>query len=233
MKLFYLLYKLVSWLVPNYKDKEDPIKEPTSEELEEHKFKARVAFVDDEDISHVERLRSDGYNIAQFEDIDNIDDFLRKKYHVVILDIQGIGQKISPKTEGWGILKYLKSANPNLVVIMYTGAEWNITKYKDEADIADDFIGKDVEFLDFKSKLDNGIRKAFSPSYHLEIEKKKLVKEISNQQTFDQIQVVINRYGANKKLAMSKIKKITDNSSVLERCDNVLSIINNIVEIYS
>ncbi len=89
---------------------------------------------------------------------DKIDDFLRKKYNVLILDIQGVGQNISPQSEGWGILKYLKQANPNLVVIMFTGAEWSITKYKDEASVADDFIGKDLEFLDLF--LDGGFERS-------------------------------------------------------------------------
>ena len=76
-----------------------PLKELTNDEFEKSKFKARIAFIDDEEISHIKRLQSDGYNITHFPDIDNIDDFIRKKYHVVVLDIQGIGQKIAPKTE--------------------------------------------------------------------------------------------------------------------------------------
>ena len=208
-----------------------PIKELTSEELEDAKFKARIAFIDDEEISHVERLQDDGYNITQFDDIDNIDDFLRKKYNVVVLDIQGIGQKISPKSEGWGILKYLKNANPNLVVIMFTGAEWSITKYKQEAEKADDFIGKDLEFLDFKSKLDDGIKKAFSPSYHFEIERKKMLKEISNTSTIEQIKSVIDTYGGNKESAKKELLKITNNKEVLEIADNFLSIVGNITSL--
>lgn len=210
-----------------------PIKELTPEELENAKFKARIAFIDDEEISHIERLQEDGYNITQFDDIDNIDDFLRKKYNVVILDIQGVGQKISPKSEGWGILKYLKNANPNLVVIMFTGAEWSITKYKSEADKADDFIGKDLEFLDFKSKLDDGIKKAFSPSYHFEIERKRMLKEISNTETIEQIRIIIENYGANKEVAKKEIRKITNNKTILEVADNLLSILSNISSLVS
>ncbi|MEK8180770.1 response regulator [Flavobacterium buctense] len=208
-----------------------PLKELTTEEFEKSKFKARIAFIDDEEISHIKRLQSDGYNITQFTDIDNIDDFIRKKYHVVVLDIQGIGQNIAPKTEGWGILKYLKSTCPNTVVIMYTGAEWSITKYKAEADEADDFIGKDLEFLDFKAKLDDGIKKAFSPNYHFEIEKKLIAKEIVNANTLDEIKLIIDNYGGNKKVAMSKVKELSSNSTVLERIDNLLSITDSITNL--
>jgi len=216
--------KLFSWILPKKKPKENHLRELTQKEFEQAKFKARVAFVDDEEIAHVERLREDGYNIVTFSDIENIDDFIRKKYHVVILDIQGVGQNISPKSEGWGILKYLKNECPNLVVIMYTGAEWSITKYKKEADQADDFIGKDLEFLDFKSKLDSGIRKAFSPKFHFDVEKKNILKEVSNLNTLEQIKTVLDNYGGNQKSAISEVKKITENKTVLDSVNKFLTV---------
>lgn len=221
--------KLLSWF--KKEPKEAPIKEFSHEEFEKIKFKARIAFVDDEEIAHVERLRHDGYNIHTISDIDNIDDFIRRKYHVVVLDIQGVGQNISPNSEGWGILRYLKKECPNLVVIMYTGAEWSITKYKEDADLADDFIGKDLEFLDFKYKLDSGIRKAFSPEYHFEIEKKNISKQITNANTINQIKSILENYGNDEKTAKSLIKKITTNKVVLDSIDTFLSVIKTLKEI--
>lgn len=223
--------KIFSWFKTKKEPESSPVKELTQEEFEKAKFKARIAFVDDEEIVHVERLREDGYNIHTTSDIENIDNFLRKKYHVVVLDIQGIGQNISPKSEGWGILKYLKNECPNLVVIMYTGAEWSITKYKDEAEQADDFIGKDLEFLDFKSKLDNGIRKAFSPQFHFEIEKKNISKEIANANTIAQIKEILNTYGGNKQSALKEVKKVTNNSAVIESVDKFLSVVGNLKDL--
>ena len=221
--------KLISWF--KSEPKYNPIKEYTQEEFDKIKFKARVAFVDDEEIAHVDRLRNDGYNIQIMSDIENIDDFIRRKYHVVVLDIQGVGQNISPESEGWGILRYLKKECPNLVVIMYTGAEWSITKYKDDADLADDFIGKDMEFLDFKYKLDSGIKKAFSPEYHFEIEKKKISKHIANANTLNQIKAILENYGNDKKTAKSLIKKVTTNKAVLDSVDTFLNIVNSIKEV--
>ncbi|HTA62260.1 MAG TPA: hypothetical protein VK835_07390, partial [Bacteroidia bacterium] len=100
-----ILFRM-AWKVLNmFKKTSVPMKELTNDEFNEAKFKARVAFIDDEEIVHVERLRNDGYNITHFPDIDNIDDFVRKKYHVIILDIQGVGKNLSPESEGWGLLK--------------------------------------------------------------------------------------------------------------------------------
>jgi len=226
------MFKLIKIMFNLFKSKTPaPLKELTDEEFEAAKFKARIAFIDDEEVSHIKRLRNDGYNITDFTDIENIDDFIRKKYHVIILDIQGVGQNISPKSEGWGILKYLKKECPNLVVIMFTGAEWSITKYKDEAEQADDFIGKDLEFLDFKSKLDEGIRKAFSPKFHYDIEKKKILKELNNVNTINEIKNIIDSYGSDKKTALKKIKKITSNKSVIASVENLLSITESILKL--
>jgi muramidase (phage lysozyme) len=46
-------------------------------------------------------------------------------------------------------------------------------------DLADDFIGKDLEYLDFKSKLDSAIKKAFSPKFQFEITKQQIRSELS------------------------------------------------------
>lgn len=217
--------------VTNKEEKVTPLRELTPEELEKIKFKARIAFVDDEEISHIKRLQTDGYNITHYGDIDNIDDFVRKKYNVVVLDIQGIGKNIASKSEGWGILKYLKKNHPHIVVIMFTGAEWSITKYKDEAAQADDFIGKDLEFLDFKAKLDDGIKKAFSINYHYEVERKKMMSEITNTKTIDEIKSIIDEYGGDKKATIEKIKEKTSNGNVLDSIDNLLSIAKSIIDL--
>ncbi|WP_306013183.1 MULTISPECIES: hypothetical protein [unclassified Allomuricauda] len=232
MKTF-IFFRMLSKLFGKKKPTPSPLKELTPEEFEEAKLKARVAFIDDEEIPHVERLRQDGYNIVHYSDIDNIDDFTRRKHHVVILDIQGVGQEISPNSEGWGILKYLKNNCPNIVVIMFTGAEWSITKYKDEASVADDFIGKDLEFLDFKSKLDEGIKKAFSPKYHFEIEKQKILSELTNANTIEQIKIIVDTYGANKKTTLSELKKLNDNPKIIDSIENLLSIVNSIKSLIS
>jgi DNA-binding NtrC family response regulator len=210
----------------------EPIREYSSEEFEKIKFKARIALVDDDEISHVKRLQREGYNIVDLSDISEIDEFLRKKYNVVVLDIQGIGKNLSEQTEGWGILKYIKAEYPHLVVIMYTGADWSVTKYKHLVDIADDFIGKDIEFLDFKSKLDSAIKKAFSPKFHFEIERKIMLKEIANAETFEKIKSIVNSYGRDQERALKEVKKITSKDEIIDGVKNYLSIINSIHSLF-
>lgn len=205
----------------------------SEEDFDKVKYKVRIAFVDDEEITHIGRLQRDGYKITQYEDIENIDEFIAKKYDVLILDIQGVGQYVSETTEGWGILKYLKSSCPHLVVIIFTGADWSIAKYKDLADTADDFISKDLEFLDFKSKLDSAIRKAFSPKFHFDIFKKHISQEISDEEAVKKIERIVARYHNNKEKGLSEIKKITTNGNILKQVDTLLIVTNHISEVVS
>lgn len=211
--------------------KKEPLVEITDDDFDKIKFKARIALIDDEEIPHVKRLSADGYNINDYDDIKEIDSFIRKKYHIVVLDIQGIGKEISPNSEGWGILKYLKNESPHTVVVMFTGADWSITKYKDYVDLADDFLGKDIEFLDFKLKLDRAIKKAFSFRYHFEVEKRKIVSSVENAETFEKIEEIIFSYGKNKKKAMKEIRKLTTDSSAIGYIDNFLSIASSIIDL--
>lgn len=234
MSILILIKPMLTFIKTMFKGKSvEPLREFTAEELEQIKLKARIALVDDDEVPHVRRLQKDGYNIVDFSDITEIDDFIRKKYHIVILDIQGIGKNLAEKSEGWGILKYLKSECPHLVVVMFTGADWSVTKYKHLVDLADDFMGKDLEFLDFKSKLDAAIKKAFSPNFHFEIERKKLAQEISNAETFEKIATIANKFGRDKEKALREVRKFTNNEEVIKGVSNYLSIINSILKLFS
>lgn len=224
------MFNLVKKIFGGSSKEDTKLLDLTPEEFERTKFKARVAVVDDEEIAHVKRLRNEGYNISDYNDIDSIDEFIRKKYHVVVLDIQGIGKKIAGAAEGWGILKYLKSECPNIVVIMFTGADWSITRYKNQADLADDFIGKDLEYLDFKSKLDSAIKKAFSSTYQFEIARKQIHSELSDEM-MKRIEVVLYKFNGDKQKTIAEIRKITEKPNVIGVFDNLLSIMNSVKDL--
>lgn len=212
----------------NFAKKEKRIIELAFEQFEKIKFKARIAVVDDEEVPLIEKLQKDGYNITKYNDIVEIDSFIRKKYDVLILDIQGVGKNIAGAKEGWGILNYLKHEHPHLVIIVFTGADWSITKVKELADLADLVIGKDLEYLDFKTRLDVAIKKAFSPNFHFDIEQKTISKEISNEETFNKITDIINKYGKDKGKTLKKVGSLTSNKKVIDSVDSYLSIVSSI-----
>jgi len=214
-----------------WKNNPTNLTEFSQEEFDSIKFKCRISIIDDEEIPHVKRLRQDGYNITEFSDIERIGDFIRQKYHVVVLDIQGVGKTLTPESEGWGMLKYLKKECPHTVVIVFTGADWSITKYKEQAELADDFIGKDLEFLDFKAKLDTAVKKAFSLKYHFNIEKQNLMKEISNANSISEIENIVFKFGQNKEKTKDKLIKKKYTSEVISIVDSFLSICESILKL--
>jgi DNA-binding NtrC family response regulator len=206
-----------------------PLVDFPKEEFNQLKHKARIAIVDDEDVPHAIRLRRDGYNIADFPDIDYIDSFLKNEYHIIILDIQGVGKKLDSTSDGWSILKYIKEKSPHTIVLLFTGVEWSL-RYRDLADLSDDYLTKDIEFLNFKEKLDKAIEKAFSFKYHFEVEKKKFEKELSGK-SIEEVQEILFTHGRDKEKAMREVRKISSNVNIMSLADNFLSISNSIIQL--
>lgn len=195
------------------------------------KHKAKIAFVDDEEIPHIKKLNDDGYSIQDYNDIQNIDEFINKKFNIVILDIQGIGKELSSNSGGWKILKYIKTVSPHTVIIMFTGADWSIKDHKEDLKLADDFLSKDLEFLDFKLKLDEAIKKAFSYHYHFDIEKKRIEKLIKNSGDLREIESIVFKYGKDKSETMKQLNSLKLSSDTIGIVDNFLSIANSITEL--
>lgn len=222
---------IVSFFVEPTVEENQPLVDYPRESFDNLKHKARIAIVDDEDVPHADRLRRDGYNIADFPDIDYIDSFLKHDYHIIILDIQGIGKNLDSTSDGWSILKYIKEKSPHTVVLLFTGVEWSL-RYRELADLSDDYLTKDIEFLNFKEKLDKAIEKAFSFKYHYEVEKKRVAKEL-NGKSLDEVQEILFQYGRNKNRALKEVKKISNNSSIISLSDNFLSIANSIIQLLS
>lgn len=88
-----------------------------------------------------------------------------------------------------------------------------------------------MEYLDFKTKLDAAIKKAFSPKFHFEIERNLIAKEITNADTFNKIKEIVDLYGQDKDKALKKINKVTDNTKVIESVDTYLSIVGSILSL--
>ncbi len=114
---------------------------------------------------------------------------------------------------------------------MFTGADWSITKFRQQADQADDFIGKDSDYLDFKYSLDTAIRKAFSAKYHLDINKKQLLKYINKTESPEEILEIINTYGRNKEVTLEKVKEKTDNREVIKTVTELLNMVKSFTDL--
>ena len=235
-----LLYSLIAgargfirWLFGSEKEKTkestEDVSAPSTEDLQKIRFRARIAIIDDDEVPFVRMLSQNGYNIHHYTDLEDVDEFIRKKYHVVLLDIHGVGGTLAEKSEGWGILRYLKQQCPHLVVVIYSGGQWTMTKHLEEISLADDFLDKDAEFLDFKFKLDENVRKAFSASYHIAIQRKLIRTEIEDIESYLAIYDIIKQKPTDKEGTIRKVRKITKNERVLRYLEDYLLIISDIL----
>lgn len=82
--------------------------------------KLRILFVDDEELAIVNLLKSEGYDVEYWPDVENLDKLCGGKYQIVFLDVRGIGEKYGEKNNGNGldILKYLVEHNPLVTPIV-------------------------------------------------------------------------------------------------------------------
>jgi hypothetical protein len=189
-------------------------------------FKVRIAFIGNKETTYPERLSQEGYNITRYNDILNMDDFIRKEYHVVILDVLTSGKNLSPNEGGWGLLKYLKENHPHIIVIISIGADYPINQYYKLATRADDVIDISIEFLDFKEALDNSIKKVFSADYHLWVIKSKLIDKIPDSKSLHEISRIIENYGGNESKMKRLLKKYGIDSELIKTILLSVSVLN-------
>jgi DNA-binding NtrC family response regulator len=80
--------------------------------------KLRVLFIDDEELEITHALKSEGYDIEHWRDVDNLDGLCDGRYHVIFLDVRGIGGKYGGN--GLNVLKYIATHNPLIYTCIFS-----------------------------------------------------------------------------------------------------------------
>jgi DNA-binding NtrC family response regulator len=91
----------------------------------------RILFVDDEKLEVVSTLKNEGYDVDYWADVENLENIVDGRYHVVFLDVRGIGSKYGGN--GLDIVKYVGTHNPLVFTIVFsakpfTGAESDLIR---------------------------------------------------------------------------------------------------------
>lgn len=127
--------------------------------------RARILVIDDEDFPYGALFRRDGYNLTKWHDVTKLPDIEQGKYDIILLDLQGIGRKIS-KDQGLGVLRHIKQVRPTQVVVAYSNADWPV-QYQPFFDMADDVLAKSADYVKFKQSVDELLQEHFSVGFHL------------------------------------------------------------------
>jgi DNA-binding response OmpR family regulator len=130
--------------------------------IEEAKKRARIVVIDDDPTAFpVDLLRAEGYNIQQWERLENLRNLEEGQFDIIVLDMYGISSPALSKNDGLGILEHLKSTNPAQIVIAYSGKKFDL-RHQNFWTIADDYLGKPTDMLVAKAKLDALLREKFT-----------------------------------------------------------------------
>lgn len=113
--------------------------------------RSRLLVVDDQEFPYLELFRADGYAIDKWDDIDDLPSIEQGNFDLVLIDLQGVGTKIS-EDQGLGVLKYLRENFPTVITIAYSNADWRL-KYQSFFESADAALDKSADYLAFKERV--------------------------------------------------------------------------------
>lgn len=83
----------------------------------------RILFIDDEKLEVINTLKAEGYDVDYWDDVKNLDNIVDGRYHIVFLDVRGIGSKYGGN--GLDILKYISEHNPLVYSIVFSAKPFN------------------------------------------------------------------------------------------------------------
>ena len=135
-------------------------------ELDEIRKRSRILVIDDEDFLYIDLFKSHGYNIEQRDDVDSLNGLIEDPYDVILLDIQGVGRKVSPNDQGLGILRYIKERAPAQMVVAYSASDYSL-KYQEFFKRADAVVDKASDFVVFKDVVDKLLVDKFSIGFYV------------------------------------------------------------------
>lgn len=99
-------------------------------DLNEIRKRARILFIDDEDVPQIKILKAEGFTIEHWKDIkNNLNKIEGGDYDIIFLDIAGVGERYS-REGAIGILKDIKKCNPAVIVIAFSGQKFDIEQTK-------------------------------------------------------------------------------------------------------
>lgn len=121
----------------------------------------QIAIIDDKDFSPLPNLQQHQFNITHLRDLATIDRI--SSYHLVLVDLQGVGRELNPGQQGAHIIREIKANYPEKYVVAYTGgAPPELLVPSVEA--ADKFTQKDTSIEDWCELLDEGARAVIHPA---------------------------------------------------------------------
>ncbi len=129
--------------------------------IEEIKKQSKILFIDDEDVALISILRKENWIVDHWKDVQSLTRLESGEFDLIFLDIGGVGQQYSPEKEGFGILERIKSQNPSVLVVAYSGLEFDFSKSK-FWELADGKLSKTLGAIDAIELMEGLLKEKFS-----------------------------------------------------------------------
>ena len=141
--------------------------------IEEMRKKSRILVIDDQLFPYQDLLKRDGYDIDRWAEVESLTKLTDGYFDILLLDINGVGLKESPKRQGLGILEHVKHSNPAQQVILYSSRPQSITQ-REVLILADKVLDKKSEYVEYKTAIDDLLQMRFSAGYFIAVMNREL-----------------------------------------------------------
>lgn len=136
---------------------------PSIEQVRKH---ARVLVIDDLEFPAQTNFERDGYHFERWAEVQNLSQLTDGHYHLILLDIEGVGLNDSPEMQGLGILKQIKKTNPAQMVILYSAKPQRLS-YSEYLSLADVVLDKGIDYVTYKENVDELLLRRSTPGYFI------------------------------------------------------------------
>ncbi|HBH71424.1 MAG: Response regulator [Parcubacteria group bacterium GW2011_GWC1_42_11] len=127
--------------------------------IEEIKKITKILFIDDEDFGvTLSTIRNAGWNVNQINDVINFDAEDIKSADIIFMDYVGVGNVLTPKESGIGLLKSIKKRYPEKFIIFCSGYAGHIPGSEVHS-IADAWIDKHADAFVFVDQIEVAAKK--------------------------------------------------------------------------
>jgi hypothetical protein len=126
---------------------------------------SKLLVIDDQEFDYLPLFQNEGYTVVKWDDVPNLQRLETSEFHVVLLDLKGVGRQFS-SAEGAGIIHHIRETNPAQIIIAYTSARHTFA-HQHFIDKADYRIPKSEDFAVFKRRVDEGLERRFSEDFYL------------------------------------------------------------------
>lgn len=125
---------------------------------------ANILVIDDNVLPAMAMFKREGYHIERWSEVKNLTLLTEANFHLILLDIHGVGLKESPDLQGLGVLKHIKVCNPAQPVVIYSSQPQAITSTR-YLMLADALLDKKASYVDFKECVDHILSQQATPGH--------------------------------------------------------------------